>query len=157
MKQFSIYLLCVGLLFLAACGGSKKDDPKPNKPDSGVATPDEVAKTTDALIGTWKFSSVTKKPDNVKEENLKAFTLTFAKPDAFTSQGAEGLFSAAGKWEFVKNSKTMINLDQKASVGIMEISEPTTKMTIKFKSPSEPQNARTQGLDGDYELVLEKQ
>ena len=157
MKQFSIYLLCAGFLFLAACGGSKKDDPKPDKPDSGVATPDEVATTTDALVGTWKLSSITQKPDNVKEEDLKAFSITFAKPDAFTSQGAEGLFSAAGKWTFAKDSKTMINLDQKASVGMMEISEPTTKMTIKFKSPSEPQNARTQGLDGDYELVLEKQ
>lgn len=157
MNKMCFCLSLAIVLFTVACKSSGEDDPRP---DNQLTSRQQTAQD---LVGTWTVQMVTTTPEAVEASQIEGLELVFVaagnetKGD-FTASGAGALFGPKGEWMLVGESTTQLNLDNHAgSVGTMQITTPMTTMTVTFEAPSEPHNARIQGLDGGYELVLQKQ
>lgn len=155
MKMNRQYIQWIWMvLLLAAC--SKNNDPTP------PVEPTAQQAAAQALQSEWELSSVVSKPEVVDESQLVGFMVTFTTNQAedggtFTSANTGGLLGAEGSWEFVGESSEQINLlNHSGVVGAAECQVSGSELTFSFTTPSEPLNARTTSIDGDFTLVLTK-
>ena len=140
--------------FLLACGEEESNDPQPEEPS-------EQELTADKLDGSWTLTEVQQKPANVDAAQLEGFQLSFdvntqKTGGAFQASNTAGLIGPEGQWAFVGTSLTDINLTaHSGSVGTIEIELNGNQVQVNFSTPSEPLS-RSQGLEGDYQLLLTK-
>jgi len=140
--------------FLFSCGEEESNDPQPEEPS-------EQELTADKLDGSWTLTEVQQKPANVDAAQLEGFQLSFdvntqKTGGAFQASNTAGLIGPEGQWAFVGSSLTDINLTaHSGSVGTIEIELNGNQVQVNFSTPSEPLS-RSQGLDGDYQLLLTK-
>ncbi|MEK6482030.1 hypothetical protein WJR50_31100 [Catalinimonas sp. 4WD22] len=152
MTRYFIILL-IGF-FLFSCGEEEGTTPQPDEPS-------EQEKTADKLEGSWTLSEVQQKPENIDVAQLQGFQLSFdvnaqKTGGAFQASSTSGLIGPEGQWAFVGTSITDINLTaHSGSVGTLEISLNGNQLQLNFSTPSEPLS-RSQGLDGDYQLLMTK-
>ena len=150
-RYFILILMCS---FLFSCGEEESNDPQPEEP-----TQQEL--TADNLNGSWTLSGVQQKPENVDAAQLQGFQVSFDVNDqktggAFQATNTAGLIGPEGQWAFVGTSITDINLTaHSGSVGFIEIDLNGNQVQVNFTTPSDPLS-RSQGLDGDYQLLLTK-
>jgi len=151
-RYFILILTMCYLLF--SCGDEESNDPQPEKP-----TQQEL--TADNLDGSWTLSEVQQKPEDIDVAQLEGFQLTFdvnaqKTGGTFQSGNTVGLIGPEGQWAFVGTSITDINLTaHSGSVGFVVIDLNGNELQVNFTTPSEPLS-RSQGLDGDYQLLLTK-
>ena len=148
------FILILMGFFLLACGEEESNDPQPEEPS-------EQELTADKLDGSWTLTEVQQKPANVDAAQLEGFQLSFdvntqKTGGAFQASNTAGLIGPEGQWAFVGTSLTDINLTaHSGSVGTIEIELNGNQVQVNFSTPSEPLS-RSQGLDGDYQLLLTK-
>jgi hypothetical protein len=148
------FILILMGFFLLACGEEESNDPQPEEPS-------EQELTADKLDGSWTLTEVQQKPANVDAAQLEGFQLSFdvntqKTGGAFQASNTAGLIGPEGQWAFVGSSLTDINLTgHSGSVGTIEIELNGNQVQVNFSTPSEPLS-RSQGLDGDYQLLLTK-
>lgn len=152
MKKFTNISIIYFLLILAACG--KKEEPTP---EVQLTPQQQVAET---LNGGWELESIIGKPEHVEASELDGFSIRFSNNVAktggdFTSENNRGLIGPNGRWSFVDDSSEKINLlDHAGVVGTGSIKIENSRLTFSFTTPSEPINARSLGIDGDYSLQM---
>lgn len=148
------FILILMGFFLFSCGEEEGTTPPPEEPS-------EQELTADNLVGSWTLSEVQQKPENVDAAQLQGFQLSFdvnaqKTGGTFQATNTAGLIGPEGQWAFVGTSITDINLTaHSGSVGTIEIDLDGNQVQINFTTPSEPLS-RSQGLDGDYQLLLTK-
>jgi len=151
MTRYSILVLMCFLLL--SCGGEDTADPQPEA--------SEQEQTADNLRGNWTLSEVQQKPEDIDAAQLQGFQLSLDVNaqkigGAFQANNTVGLIGPEGQWAFVGTSTTDINLTaHSGSVGTVKIELNGNQMQLNFTTPSEPLS-RSQGLDGEYQLLLTK-
>lgn len=148
------FILIMMGFFLLSCGEEEGTDPQPDEPS-------EQERTADNLDGSWTLSEVQQKPENIDAAQLEGFQVSFdvnaqKTGGAFLASNTAGLIGPEGQWAFVGSSITDINLTaHSGSVGFIEIDLNGNQVQVNFTTPSDPLS-RSQGLDGDYQLLLTK-
>lgn len=116
-------------------------------PDKGISPEEEQ---TTKILGVWILDTIVK--DNQDITSLfPDFTLEF-NDKLFTSNGAGGILSPTGSWEFKSGDLNTLEMDG-LEITLSNLTATTLNMAFTKPVPG----GRTYGLEGQYQLELIKQ
>jgi len=147
MKKNTLFSFIVlfGFITLVSCKNDEGPEPSPSQEEAQAQK----------LISTWVIGeegSVSR--DDISSNEWKDFTITFTENTYTTTNTYKTVWPEQGNWQFVEGDINKIKRDDGLIIDI-EVGETTLGMTFLLLQNS--QNARLNGVQGEYSFRLIKQ